>query len=274
MNHADWIRMPWGLGLAILFAASGCAGAQVIEPVVSRAEVVKIEAKDQSFTGFTSVAHVQIGASAKARKVREATYELLIGEARQPLASWQLQLDVDVPAEGGAIPLEVVSPYAGEGELQAILEREAPIPYIFRGTVKTDDGNAWEFSRASMVRAPRVPVAKVWHVEASAQGGEISLVFFLRLENQNPFDLQFEGLTFDLAVNGLSLAKEGKAGRKQSIPPSSTAQLEIPFLLSEANFPGVDQIIRSKRRMEYLIDGVIQLGIGHMPIELTGPIDL
>ncbi|HEY0838970.1 MAG TPA: LEA type 2 family protein [Vulgatibacter sp.] len=260
--------------LAALLAA-GCAGAPVATgPTSAKTDVPKIETTDQSFTSFTAVAHVNIPPPGKQVRATKATYELLVGEARQVLASGTMELGVDVPAEGGLVPVAVPSPYAEEDDLGDVLEREAPLPFILRGSVATDDNRVWEFSRAAMVRTPRVPLAKVWHVEASAQGNEISLVFFVRVENQNPFGLDLEGLTFDLAVDGQELIKKGKAGRKQTIPPSSTAQLEIPYVLGEKNFPSIAQVIRSKRRMEYFIDGVIQLGIGHIPIELTGPIDL
>lgn len=270
----NMIRALYVGPLAVVLGA-GCAGAPVAkEPVSAKTDVPKIETTDQSFTAFTAVAHVRIPAPGRAVHATRATYELLVGEERQSLASGSMELAVDVPAEGGLVPVAVPSPYAPEDGLGEVLEREAPLPFILRGSVATDDDRVWEFSRAGMVRTPRVPLAKVWHVEASAQDKEISLVFFVRVENQNPFDLALEGLTFDLSVDGKELIKQGKAGRKQVIPPSSTAQLEIPYVLGEKNFPAIAQVIRSKRRMEYYIDGVIRLGIGHIPIELTGPIDL
>jgi len=264
--------------LAIVFPlVAACAGAPVAKgPVMSKADVPKIEATDQSFTSFTAVAHVQVPGSGKPVHATRATYELIVVRdgKRQQMASGTMELSAAVPAGGGLVPVAVPAPYAPDDELGDVLEGEAPLEYILRGSVETDDDRLLEFSRAGMVRTPRVPLAKVWHVEASAQDKEISLVFFLRVENQNPFELDLEGLVFDLSVDGLELVKQGKAGRKQTIPPSSTAQLEIPYVLGEKNFPAVGQVIKSKRRMEYVLDGVIRLGIGHIPIELSGPIDL
>lgn len=256
---------------------AACAGAPVAKgPVVSKADVPKIEATDQSFTSFTAVAHVQVPGTGTVAHATEAHYELLVvmGNERRTMAKGTMPLSAEVPAGGGLVQVAVPAPYASDEELGDVLEHEAPLEFILRGSVATDDARVLEFSRAGMVRTPRVPLAKVWHVEASAQDKEISLVFFVRVENQNPFELDLEGLTFDLSVDGKELVKQGKAGRKQRIPPSSTAQLEIPYVLGEKNFPAVAQVIRSKRRLEYMIDGVIRLGIGHIPIELTGPIDL
>ncbi|HWV38170.1 MAG TPA: LEA type 2 family protein [Vulgatibacter sp.] len=264
------------LALVLLLAAA-CAGAPVAQgPVVSKADVPKIEATDQSFTSFTAVAHVQVPGTGKAARATSATYELLVvwkGERRQ-MASGTVDLSAEIPADGGVVQVAVPSPYASDEDLGEVLEDEAPLEFILRGSLSTDDDRLLEFSRAGMVRTPRVPVAKVWHVEASAQENEISLVFFLRVENPNPFELDLEGLVFDLSIDGLELVKDGRAGRKQRVPPSSTAQVEIPYVLGQGNFPAVAQVIRSKRSMEYVLDGVIRLGIGHIPIELTGPIDL
>ncbi|AKU89756.1 hypothetical protein AKJ08_0143 [Vulgatibacter incomptus] len=241
------------------------------EPIVSKAEVMKIEVTDQSFTTFTSTATLKLD-PAQAHPAREARYELFVGDGRKLLAAGKVSLGADVAA-GGTVEIAATAPYADEDDLGDVMEREAPLPYVFKGTVTTDDGHIFEFQRAAMVRAPRVPNASVWHVETSIQDKEVSLVFFLRVENMNPFELQLNGLAFDLAINGTKLVEKGTAGRKQRVPPSATANLEIPFTLSKENFPQVEQIIRSRARMQYLIDGQIQLSIGHIPVELAGPIE-
>lgn len=268
-------RLP--LALATALAGAACSSAQTVpdRPPVTRAEVDKLEVKDQNFTEFTAVAHVHIVPSAgQAVRAERATWELrLDGDER---GSGTLPLDVEIPPGGAVIEVPVRTTYAEGEKLSSILEREEALPLLFRGSVVTSDGHVYEFSQAGRVRSPRIPEVKVWHVEAGAfpREQEIGLVFFVRLENRNPFEIQLEQLTYDLTVNGKKLIEDGTAGRAEKIPPASMADLEIPVTVGRADLPDIARYIKTGTGLTYDIDGTVRLGVGRIPFELNGPIEL
>lgn len=271
------VRSHLPLILATALVGAACSGAPAVpdRPQISKAQVDRLEVKDQNFTEFTAVAHVLIvpegGASLQAR---QATYEVkLDGDVR---GTGTLPLGVEIPAEGGVVQVPVRATYAEGEKLASVLEREEALPLLFRGSIETSDGHVYEFSQAGRVRSPRIPEVKVWHVEAGAfpREQQIGLVFFVRLENRNPFEIQLEQLTYDLAVNGKKLIENGTAGRAEKIPPASMADLEIPVTVGSADLPDIARYIKAGTGMTYDIDGTVRLGVGRIPFELTGPIEL
>lgn len=264
-----------GLALSALLLASACSSTPDLpdRPPVQKAEVPRIEVKDQSFTAFTAVSHVEILPRQDVRATA-ATWELQIDGT--PAGSGTVPLDQAIGPEGGIVQVPATSAYGDGEKLAQMLQSQAPLSIVMRGFVQTSDGTQWEFTKAGRVRAPRVPEVKVWHVEAGAfpQENRVGLVFFVRVENRNPFDIQLEQMTYDLSINGKKLIAEGTAGRKEKVPAASVAQLEIPLTLSERNFPEVKNAIHKKAALDYVIDGVVRLGVGRIPVELTGPIEL
>lgn len=270
-------RVKNGLAAALASTLLGaCAGGPPAPtaPVASRAEVNKLEIKDQSFTEFTAVAFVSVPAGEQPIQAGKATFELLVNG--EPRGSGTVPLNVQVPAGGGVVEVPARATYAEGDKLSEVMQREEPLPILLRGSVETSDGHVYEFSRSGRVRTPRVPDVKVWHVEAGAYPSEekIGLVFFVQLENRNPFELQLEQMDYDLVINGKKMVAEGKAGRKERVPAASTAQLEIPLQLNKKNFPDVAKHIKSGSGLQYQIDGTIRLAVGQIPVELTGPIEL
>lgn len=271
------MRRALGFGslVAAALIAAGCSSTPDMpdRPPVQKAEVHRIEVKDQDFTQFTAVSHVEIMPQQTVRATG-ATWELLING--EPAGSGTVPLDKEIDAGGGVVEIPATAPYAKGEKLAEVLASETPLSIIMRGHVDTSDGTRWEYTKAGRVRAPRVPEVKVWHVEAGAfpQDNQVGLRFFVHVENRNPFDIQLEQMTYDLSINGKKVINQGTAGRKEKVPAASRAQLEIPLTLSERNFPEVKNAIRGSAGLDYAIDGVVRLGIGRIPVELTGPIEL
>lgn len=261
--------------LAAIVFAVGCSSAPSVpdRPSSRQAEVSRIDVRDQSFTRFTAVAMVQIDSSQPVR-AEEATWELVVNG--EPGGSGTVPLGVDLPQGGGVVEVPATAAY-GEGEkLSEVLESQTPVAIVMRGTVRTSDGGEWTFQRAGRVRAPRVPDVKVWHVEAGAfpRENRVGLVFFVEVENRNPFEIQLEQMTYDLSINGMKMIDQGTVGRMERVPPGSVAQLEIPLDLDEQNYPDVKNAIRRGGGLDYSIEGLVRLGVGRIPVELEGPIEL
>ncbi|WP_373048893.1 LEA type 2 family protein [Vulgatibacter sp.] len=266
-------RFAHVLAAALLVTACSSAPEVPDRPPVQQAEVSRVEIRDQSFTGFTAVSHVQIDTQ-QAVQATQARYELVVDG--EPAGSGTLPLSQAIPAGGGMVEVPVTASYGKGEKLAQVLESQQPLAIVMKGAVETSDGTWWEFQRAARVRAPRVPEVKVWHVEAGAFPDEnrVGLVFFVRVENRNPFDIQIEQMTYDLSINGKRMIEEGTAGRKEKVPAASVAQLEIPLDLSEQNFPDVKNAIRRGGGLDYTLDGIVRLAIGRIPVELSGPIEL
>jgi LEA14-like dessication related protein len=271
------MRRATGIGsiLAAALLAAACSSTPDVpdRPPEQKAEVQRLEVKDQDFTEFTAVSHVRIDPQQPVQ-AKAASWELLING--EPGGSGTVPLSQEIGAQGGVVEVPATAPYASGEKLAQVLDSQAPLSIIMRGHVETSDGTRWTYTKAGRVRAPRVPEVKVWHVEAGAfpQENQVGLRFFVHVENQNPFDIQLEQMTYDLSINGKRVIEQGTAGRKEKVPAASRAQLEIPLTLSERNFPGVKSAIRSGGGLDYAIDGVVRLGVGRIPVELSGPIEL
>jgi LEA14-like dessication related protein len=257
---------------AAALTLAACSGARPVPTKSAKAEVERLEIRDQTFTEFTAAAHVRLPAGAK--PVR-ASWQLMGGDQPTQLAASTQDLAGASPKDG-ILVVAGTAPYAEADSLAELLERTTPLPVLMRGTIETSDGTTWDFSRAAMVRTPRTPEVSVWHVEAGSIPSEkrIGLVFFVRVENRNPFDIQLEHLVYDLSVNEVKLVEQGAAGNKKRVPPASTAEFEIPMTLDTENFPQVGDYLKPGRTLEYELDGELRLSIGHVPVQLSGPVKI
>lgn len=257
--------------LALLPAMAACASAPVKQEART-AEVDVIDIRAQSFFDFTAAARLRM---AEGVKPVRATWEILSGDPLEALGAGELALD-EGATQGGVLEVSGKVPYGDMERLGELMERAAPLSIVMRGTVEGSDGSLWEYSRGGLVRVPRSPQIKVYHVEAASIPTEkrIALVFYVRVENHNPFEIQLERMTYDLFVNDQRLIEQGIAGSKRRVPNASSAEMEIHVSLDEVTFPEVERYLRPGRDLRYLIEGMVELGVGRIPIELSGPIQV
>ena len=250
-----------------------------VAPVVRRAEVVKVEITEQSFTDFQGVVHLKVVAGQDQGLVLDAARWTLAIYGAQ-LADGRVELGRALPASGDVIQIPFVAPYAADDVgLAKILEKPAALPGFFQGAVEASVGPRkveYEFSHTAFVRSPRVPKLQMFHVEAAKFRDlkQINLVFFIDVQNPNPFEIRFQGIDFDLFVEEQPIVQKGLAGVNARVPAGTAARVEIPVTLDEANFRDVMRLIKQNTTAPYRIDGDARLGLGHIPFELEGPIDL
>lgn len=272
---------------AALFGAVAAAGMLAacastpegpVAPEVRRAEVVKVEITEQTFTDFTGVIHVKVDPGSDAGMVLDAA-DWSVSLKGEQLADGQLALGRPLSA-GEVIEIPFRSAYAPNDEaLGALLEKPSSLPGFYQGVVKASVGPRkieFAYSHSAFVRSPRVPRLKMFHVEAAKfhEQKEIALVFFVDVENPNPFEIKFQGIDYDLVVDGKSIVQKGLAGVNAKVPPGSAARIEIPVSLVQDNFKDIEKLIKQPTTVPYKIDGDARLGLGHIPFELEGPIDL
>ncbi len=230
------------------------------------AEVKKLEIADQGWEGFTAVAHVALP---EGFRPDGGSWELLVKEVK--MASGPAQPAI----EGGVAQVTGKTAYVPKEKFPELFESTEPMPILFRGEL-TGGGRTVPFSVAGQVRAPRVPELRVWHIEASTYPDtkEINLVFFPRIKNANPFDIDLESIGFDLEVNGKKVIEQGVTGRNEKVPASAEAQVEIPVTLHKENFPDVEKFLKSRSGLSYKLEGSFHIGLGEIPFDAEGPIDM
>lgn len=263
------------LAMAALSALAGACATTPKEPPApptEKAEVYRIEIRDQDFTEFTALAHVQLPPGASPTS---AHWELLSGSPLAPLASGDSPMAADQVPDDGVVQVGGRAAYSASPEGQAeIMSQEGSMPIVLRGYVEAD-GVRYAFTRAGRVRTPRVPSIDVARVEAGAIPSErrVGLVFFIRVENPNAFDVPLENVEFDLKIGGVEIDK-GIAGTKRLVPRGGAVEIDLPVSLDERNFPEVESYLRGNSELPYEMVGQVRLGMGRIPYELSGPIQI
>ena len=275
-STAGWLSALTAVGM---LAACATTPEGPAAPEARRAEVIKVEVTGQSFTDFHGVVHVRVDPGADFGMVADAVrWDLSI--RGENLGDGRVELGRAIPGGGETIQIPFQSAYAKSDEkLGEILAKPTSLPAFFQGTVEASIGPRkleYAFSHTAFVRSPRVPKLKMFHVEAAKfhELKEINLVFFVDVENPNPFEIRFQGIDYDLLVDELPIVQKGLAGVNAKVPPGSAARIEIPVTLTEENFKNVTRLIKTPTSVPYRLDGDARLGLGHIPFELQGPIDL
>lgn len=267
------MRKTMGIAaLAVLAASCATAPKGPPEPVRKKAEVYRIEIRDQDFTEFTALAHIQLPPGVIPTS---AHWEILSGSPLTPLASGEYAISADEVPDDGVIQVGGRTSYSADPEgMGEIMSQEGSMPIVVRGHVVAD-GVHYEFTRAGRVRTPRVPVISISQVEAGAIPSErrVGLVFFIRIENPNAFDIPLENVDFDLEIAGVAIDK-GIAGTKRIIPRASAVEIDLPISLIETNFPEIENYLRGTSEVHYRMEGEVRLGMGRIPYELEGPIQI
>lgn len=255
-----------------LAAAAGllaaCAGGQKTGPTVVQVRPDRVEIKEQGFTSFTPMAVIPLDDQAPVQ-VSHATWQILVGDDEVGSGTTQLGRTVQ-PGE----KLEVVAdavPYAIGEKIGEILEMNSSMPILMRGEIHAGD-RVFEYSKGGNVRTPRIPSVKVWHIEVTNYSDEdrLAVLFFVRVVNKNPFDIQLEELSYDIDVGGHTIVTQGIAGTKEVIGAATGGQIELPIDLTKQNFPDVKKYLRTWNSLPYTIEGEVRLGVGRMPVSLSG----
>lgn len=263
------------LGIAA-FAALTAACASTPDgppaPELRKAEVYRIEIRDQDFTEFTALAHVQLPPGVQPTS---AHWEILRGSPLTLLASGESPITSEQITDDGVVQVGGRAPYSTDpDDLAEIMAEEGSLPLVVRGHVAA--GNVhYEFSRAGRVRAPRVPAITISQVEAAAIPSErrVGLVFFIRIDNQNAFDIPLENIDYDLQIGEVAIDR-GIAGTKRLVPRATAVEVDLPISLDETNFPDVARHLKGESQLRYHMKGEVRLGVGRIPFELSGPIQV
>jgi LEA14-like dessication related protein len=254
---------------ALLGLVAACAGPQKPTFETHQVRADHVEIKDQNFTTFTPMAVVPLENAAPVHLV-DGTYEVQV--RGQKIGSGKVPLDLTVqPGESVKFVTDAV-PYAPEDKTGEVLEIEGSLPIVVRGEMHADNGDIYEFSRAGNVRTPRVPTVKVWHIEVTTYPDEdrLAVLFFVRVVNKNPFDIQLEELSYNLEVGGKTLVTDGVAGTKEVIGAATGGQIELPVDITKQNFGDVKKLMRNWNSLPYRIQGDVRLGVGRMAVSLQG----
>lgn len=135
---------------------------------------------------------------------------------------------------------------------------------MMTGTVNLRQGGkttALEFARAGQLRAPRLPIPKLNDAALGRSDDDVTVSFYLGIENQNPFEVKLKSISYKAELDGVEVGS-GMASTGDRLPPSETAEYPI-----QENVTTLD---RSKTQIPYHLTGTVDLGLTQVPIDLTG----
>lgn len=266
-------------GFLLLALSLGCATAPS-RPTAPEGPIkaVSLTVTEQTLTGFTVTLDLAItNRSASSWTLQAADTELWVDGILS--ASNHGQLSQVIPA-GGTLELKLpasAEPVKDEASLRSWTSRgDRPVPLVLKGAIQLAGGNGIQdlpFSHAGELRAPRLPVPKMDDAEvARYDSGEIGVSFFLGVENQNPFPIHLRSITYHATLAGQLIA-EGFASSGDKVPASQTAEYEIDARLDKEHGGELSKLA-DEGKLTYRLDGEIDLGLTHVPIELSGPLTL
>ncbi len=261
---------------AALALLAGCAAAPPKPPEPEATALAGVlTVTGQTLTSVTVLSRVAVAnPGSTAWTITAAQYALEMGG--KPVASGEPSFDRAL-APGGSAIIDVTATAeiaTDEPSLRALCAHgDAPLPLLLRGTVTLASGAARRilpFSVAGEMRAPRLPVARLNDAEiARCDGDNLGVTFYLGLSNQNDFPVKVKSITYSATLAGHSVG-DGLASPGDVVPPSQLAEYEIDSTLDAGQGGREVAMLAASGKVDYVLDGVVDLGITRVPVHLTG----
>ncbi len=117
--------------------------------------------------------------------------------------------------------------------------------------------------------------------EASFEGVQLqevtltqaSLLFILKIENPNPFNLSIRQVDYNLSVNNTELIT-GKIDESLKVPAGGHSLIQIPVDLRYLDAFGSLAEMANASQTPYLLQGVVTIGQFRVPFSYEGTLDL
>jgi LEA14-like dessication related protein len=257
------------LTLALVLVAA-CATSKPPPPALpsDALQAQPLAVTEQNLTSFTVEARMEFqNPDATPLTIHEATFEVSLDGTS--VGKGRATLDQQVgPGESQFVRIPAPTSLASdEATLKKWLDKgDQPIQVTVQGTLQiTENGVNREapFTEVGELRAPRLPIAKMNDVDVGRYAeGELGISFFLGLENQNPFEVRVQSISYRASLNGQEVAT-GMASTGDRLPASQTAEYEIEASSKDSQ----------TNSMSYAVEGVVDLGVTKMPYKLAGPVN-
>lgn len=231
---------------------------------------------DQGLTDFRVRLKAQVQSPVEAT-VEKATYELVVDG--KVVKSGEEPLGVRIPpGESASVHLEAGSRYvASAEELLALSARGGSFLTAMRGklTVRREgQASELEYARSREIRVPRLPVVKLHEVDAARYSAdEVNALFYLGVENPNPFPVKLSALSYAVAIAGKKLA-EGDIGRGEKVGSASTGVFEVQVSVNKETYGAEVAKLIKTLSLPYQVTGELTGDLFRQPYELTGDIKL
>lgn len=268
------VRLVKTLPLVLLGALLACKGAPETKPSAVPPSVVSQDVSvAQELSDFTVTLKGKL-TSAAATHVDKASYELVV--EGNVVKTGDTQLNLDIPA-GGTVDFSVsdTGKYVKSAdELKAYSDKGGTLLTALRGKLHVRGGGTVEFAKSKEIRVPRLPKVKLNDPEGSRfSDEEVNMVFYIAVENPNPFPLGISGLNYTIWVQGKQL-HEGKQGAGEKVAPSSTGVWEVQVPFNKETW-GADVKKQLKTNtLAYEVKGALKGDLLEIPYEYKGDLKL
>lgn len=157
---------------------------------------------------------------------------------------------------------------------RALLDQKS-FPISVRGTLATEDGGSFSFERRGEIAMPSLPTFVVNDAQAARYGKEgVDVTIFLRLLNENVFPVLVSGCVYTVYVNDKKIKTE-QAALGVRLLPGGGEEFEASTVVDAKTFKKDElQQILSRGRVQYRVEGRIELKRLSIPFDHTGEIQL
>ena len=157
---------------------------------------------------------------------------------------------------------------------RAVIERST-IPFELAGKVALESGDAVDFSRVGEVATPSLPKFVVHEAQAARYGKSgVDVTLFLRLINENVFNVMIEGVEYTVFIQDKEVKKE-QAAVGIKLLAAAAEEYEAGTVLDGSTLTKeeIAEILRN-RKVSYRVTGVLELTRLSIPFDHQGEIEL
>ena len=122
---------------------------------------------------------------------------------------------------------------------------------------------------SNVVEPPKVVVQQVTlqHLSFSETTGLVTL----NVTNPNAFSLPLQGVSYNLRLNGVSVAR-GEQAQTMSLPSQRPVLVDIPVRLQVGEILRLAPMVWRDRQANYQLDGTVRLPMLSVPFQRQGAI--
>lgn len=232
----------------------------------------ELSVPEQSITDF-KVRWDGVVQSPEPATLERVTWELVVDGA--VVKKGEEKMGLALPANT-AVPLQLEQSgryVESAEELKKLGERAGSLLVALRGKLHVErlgTKDVLDFARSRDIRLPRLPVPGLREVEGSRYSAEnVSLRFYVTINNPNPFPLKVDGLTYTAVVGGKQLS-DGTLAPGNTVNPTETDVFEFTVVLDPATYgPEVKKLIAGQS-IPYKVSGKLDGDLFSVPFEAEG----
>lgn len=133
---------------------------------------------------------------------------------------------------------------------------------------------AWLVGCATKLQNLKEPQVELKNVKVKELGmSDVKLLFNFSVQNPNPVEVAVDEIEYNLKLNGKDFTK-GTLSENLKVGPESSVVIPLPVSFKYQDlFGNLSELLKS-RKLDYEVDGSINLGLLSIPYKKSGLVEL